>query len=55
MLKDLQNDIGLLLLRIVAGGAMLTHGYPKLVKLFGDGPIQFADPIGIGVMICLLI
>lgn len=27
---------------------MLTHGYPKFLMLFNDGPIHFADPIGIG-------
>ena len=41
-------NIVLLLLRIVAGIFMLTHGIGKLTMLFGDGPIQFADPIGIG-------
>ena len=42
-------DIALLLLRLVLGIFMLTHGYGKLEKLFGDEPIKFADPIGIGV------
>lgn len=47
---DLKNtDIGILLLRIGVGGLMLTHGIPKLNRLFGSEPIQFADPIGIGV------
>ena len=27
---------------------MLTHGYPKLVRLFGDEEIKFSDPFGIG-------
>ena len=27
---------------------MLTHGVPKLQRLFGEGPIEFADPLGIG-------
>lgn len=27
---------------------LLTHGIPKLQRLFGEGPIEFADPIGIG-------
>lgn len=27
---------------------MLTHGIPKLQRLFGEGPIEFADPLGIG-------
>lgn len=47
---DLKNtDIGILLLRLGVGGLMLTHGIPKLLRLFGSDPIQFADPIGIGV------
>ncbi len=47
---NLQNtDIGILLLRLGVGGLMLTHGIPKLFRLFGSDPIQFADPIGIGV------
>ena len=41
-------DFALLILRIVAGGFMMTHGLGKFVKLFGESPIQFADPIGIG-------
>lgn len=42
-------DFTVLLLRLVAGGFMLTHGLGKLYKLFGDDPIQFADPLGVGV------
>ena len=42
-------DFALLLLRIAAGGFMLTHGMGKFLKLFGDDPIKFADPIGLGV------
>lgn len=42
-------DIGLLLLRLTFGGLMLiNHGWSKMMTLFGDDPIQFADPIGIG-------
>ncbi len=39
----------LMLLRISVGILMLTHGIGKFSKLFGDAPIQFADPIGVGV------
>jgi putative oxidoreductase len=47
---NLRNtDIGILLLRLGVGGLMLTHGIPKLFRLFGSEPIRFADPIGIGV------
>jgi putative oxidoreductase len=47
---DLRNtDIAILLLRLGVSGLMLTHGIPKLMRLFGSDPIQFGDPIGIGV------
>lgn len=47
---NLKNtDIALLILRLGVGGLMLTHGIPKLMRLFGSDPIQFGDPIGIGV------
>lgn len=41
-------NLALLLLRLAAGVFMLTHGMGKFTKLFGDEPISFADPIGIG-------
>ncbi len=44
-----KTDIAILLLRLGVGGLMLTHGIPKLIHLFGSDPIQFGDPIGIGV------
>ena len=48
-----QIDLGLLILRIGAGGLMLTHGTPKLLKLFGNEEIAFADPFGVGMGITL--
>ncbi len=42
-------DYSLLILRLVSGGFMLTHGIGKFFKLFGDAPIMFADPLGIGI------
>lgn len=41
-------DIGLLILRIGVGCFMMRHGLQKLEMLMGDGPIQFADPMGMG-------
>lgn len=42
-------DIALLILRVIFGGFMIYgHGYPKLLRLFGNDPIQFADPFGLG-------
>lgn len=47
---NLKNtDIALLILRLGVGGLMLTHGIPKLINLFDNNPIRFADPLGIGV------
>jgi len=43
-------DVGLLLLRLGAGPAMLlAHGQGKLTRLFGENP-GFADPFGIGAV-----
>ncbi len=39
----------LLLLRLSVGVFMLSHGLGKFSKLFGDEPIKFADPIGVGI------
>lgn len=38
----------LLLLRLLIGIFMLTHGVGKFSALFSEDPIQFPDPIGIG-------
>lgn len=48
MFKEMRTDIGLLLLRLIAGGFMLTHGYPKLVMLVSGAGAQFPNPIGLG-------
>lgn len=53
MLESTKNDIALLILRLTAGGFMLTHGIPKLMKFFSDVPITFADPLGIGIVASL--
>jgi putative oxidoreductase len=45
---DNRISIALLFLRIAIGMFMLTHGTAKLISLFGNGPVEFADPIGIG-------
>ena len=42
------HDLGVLLLRVGMSGLMLTHGVPKLQRLFAGGEIQFPDPIGVG-------
>jgi putative oxidoreductase len=45
----------LLLLRLVVGILMLTHGMGKFAALFGDGPIRFPDPIGVGATASLIL
>lgn len=45
----------LLMLRIFVAGMMLTHGYAKLKMLLGGGPVQFADPIGLGESTSLIL
>ncbi len=45
--NPLSLDLGLLILRLVAGAALLTHGYPKFQKVL-EGNMQFGDPIGLG-------
>jgi putative oxidoreductase len=47
-------DIALLLLRLAFGGFMIIgHGWPKLLKLFGDEPIKFMDFMGLGPTVSL--
>lgn len=48
-------NISLLILRISAGTFMLTHGWGKMIKLFGDDPITFSDPLGVGVEVSLFL
>ena len=54
MLKKNFNDLALLLLRLGFGGLMLTHGIPK-ISMLSDSPIEFADPIGVGPTISLIL
>ncbi|MGW8121527.1 DoxX family protein [Roseivirga echinicomitans] len=46
------TSFALLLLRVGLGLTMLTHGYPKFLKLI-EGNFQFSDPIGLGVEVSL--
>jgi len=34
---------------------MLSHGIPKLMKLFAGGAIQFPDPLGVGATTSLIL
>ncbi len=40
-------DIAILLLRIGASALIMTHGFPKLMKIL-EGDFSFGDPLGIG-------
>ena len=43
------TDIALLILRLFFGLAMVYgHGWGKLMRFFGEDPLKFGDPIGIG-------
>ena len=42
------NDLALAILRIGTSAMLLTHGIPKIDRLFADD-IQFGDPLGVGV------
>lgn len=52
--KFVPIDLSLLLLRIFAGGFMLTHGFPKLMRIL-DGNFRFGDPIGLGPEVSLVL
>ncbi len=48
-------DFVLLLVRIAVAVFMLTHGYPKLMRLFSGEEIRFADPFGLGMTFSLVL
>lgn len=47
------KDIVLLFVRVVIGLLLITHGYPKLVKLLSGEPIQFASIFGMSEQLSL--
>jgi putative oxidoreductase len=53
MNESLLKNLGKLIVRLAAGGMMLTHGIPKIGRLFGEGPVRFHDPFGLGPEISL--
>ncbi len=48
-------SVWLLIARIAIGGFMLTHGYPKLMRLLDGKAEGFPDPLGVGSLISLLL
>lgn len=53
--KDLTNSIGLLVLRMGAGGYMLSHGWGKLQMALAGDFAGFGDPIGLGSGLSLVL
>jgi putative oxidoreductase len=41
------TDFMLLTARLVIGFLLLQHGFPKLIKLFSNEPVQFASVMGL--------
>lgn len=52
MRKSFEKNLVLLIIRLGAGGMMLTHGIPKINRLMAD-EVKFADPFGLGPTISL--
>ena len=48
------TDLALAFLRISMSAMMLTHGIPKIQRLFSS-PIEFGDPIGVGPTLSLIL
>ena len=48
-------NILVLLVRISIAAMMITHGWPKLLKLLEGGEIKFGDPIGLGPAFSLIL
>lgn len=55
MKRDVQFSLALLLLRLGSGAMILTHGVPKIMRLFSGNEIKFADPFGLGPEISLVL
>lgn len=53
MIDSTLKNVGKLIIRLGTGAMMLTHGIPKIGRLFGEGPVRFSDPFGLGPEISL--
>jgi putative oxidoreductase len=53
--RDLLISAGLLILRLGVGGYLLTHGWGKLQMILAGGFDRFADPIGLGSGLSLVL
>lgn len=54
-LQQGNTDVALLLVRVSIALLMLTHGLPKLAKLFSDEPIAFASVFGMSQSLSLVL
>ena len=52
--REVLSSIGLLILRLGAGGYMATHGWGKVQMLFDGKASDFGDPIGLGPTVSLV-
>src|SRR5215510_9643995 len=50
--KPFAVDLGLLLLRLMAGALMLQYGWKKL-STFNEGSVDFPDPLGVSSPVSL--
>jgi putative oxidoreductase len=41
-------DLMILILRVIGGSFMITHGWGKVVDVFSGPPFDFSNPIGLG-------
>lgn len=53
--SPLVADVVFFVVRLFAGFAMLTHGYPKLEQLMSGDEIQFFDFLGLGARNSLIL
>ena len=53
-MKQNFTNLALAVLRIGASLLMLTHGIPKIERLFAS-PVEFPDPLGVGATLSLIL
>lgn len=53
-LNSCSLSVAALVLRLMVGGAMLSHGIPKLLA-FGTLSANFPDPLGVGSFVSLML
>lgn len=49
----LKVNLAIFILRVGVGLFMFTHGWGKMINLFSEGSVKFADPFGIGALATL--